>query len=81
MSQISQYIQTHAVNVDAQIALNKFLRLIEQKLRKESGAAIASSEWYSNFKMMIPQSYENERLMYSKLDIWDDIIRGYARTG
>ena len=81
MSQISKYIQNHAVNVDSQIALNRFLRLIEQKLRKESGAAISSSEWYSNFNMMIPQSYENEKLMYSKLDLWDDLIRGYARTG
>lgn len=81
MDQINKYIQRNAVGTESQIALNRFLRLIEMKLRKDSGAAISSSEWYSNFNMMIPQSYENERLMYAKLDLWDDLIRTYARTG
>ena len=48
------------------------------KLRKESGAAISSSEWLSNFERMIPSSYENINLMRAKLTNWDDIIRMYS---
>lgn len=49
------------------------------KLRKESGAAISSSEWLSNFQMMIPQAWEHNDVQYSKLDLWDDKISMYLR--
>ena len=65
----------------AKIALNKLYMLVEMKLRKESGAAISSSEWYSNFQMMLPQAYESTDVQLSKLTNWDDVIRRYARTG
>jgi len=51
----------------SKIALNGFYTLIEQKLRYESGAAISSSEWLSNFQMMIPQSNESPELQMAKL--------------
>ena len=53
--------------------------LVEMKLRKESGAAISSSEWLSNFQMMLPQAWENKDVQYSKLWNWDDVIKKYAR--
>lgn len=55
--------------------------LVEMKLRNESGAAISSSEWYSNFNMMLPQAYENVEVMTSKLSNWDTVIRRYSMKG
>jgi hypothetical protein len=31
-------------------------RVVEAKLRDESGAAISSSEWLSNFSYLLPQA-------------------------
>jgi hypothetical protein len=53
--------------------------LVEQKLRKETGAAIASSEWLSNFAQLVPEANESEDMQMSKLKRWDDIIYKYAR--
>lgn len=48
------------------------------KLRKESGAAISSTEWLSNFERMIPSTYENIDVMRAKLTNRDDVIRMYS---
>lgn len=59
---------------DAYNAMLKLQRLIEIKLRKESWAAISSSEWNSNFQMLVPSAWESINTRYRKLKTWDDII-------
>lgn len=77
--QLQKIISKKSLNSQSQIALNKLYMLVEMKLRKESGAAISSSEWLSNFQMMLPQAWENKDVQYSKLWNWDDVIKKYAR--
>lgn len=76
--QLREMISKKVPDVQSQIALNKLLWLVEQKLRKESWAAISSSEWLSNFERMVPWAYEDINLMGAKLTNWDDVIREYA---
>lgn len=78
-NQLQNIISKKSLNSQSQIALNKLYMLVEMKLRKESGAAISSSEWLSNFQMMLPQAWENKDVQYSKLWNWDDVIKKYAR--
>lgn len=80
-TQLQKIMTKKSLSPQSQIALNKLYMLVEMKLRKESGAAISSSEWYSNFQMMLPQAYESTDVQLSKLTNWDDVIRRYARTG
>lgn len=80
-TQLQKIMTKKSLSPQSQIALNKLYMLVEMKLRKESGAAISSSEWYSNFQMMLPQAYESTEVQLSKLSNWDDIIKRYARTG
>ena len=51
---------------------NRFQRLIELKLRKESGAAISSSEWKSNFSNLLPQAWEDADTKQDKLLWWEE---------
>ena len=51
------------------------------KLRKESGAAISSAEWNTNFELMLPRANEPVEVQLSKLKNWDDVITRYARIG
>lgn len=55
-------------------ALMNLYRLVEIKLRKESWAAITSSEWMSNFQYLLPQPWESIWVRESKLEIRDQII-------
>ena len=55
--------------------------MVEMKLRKESGAAISSSEWMSNFELMLPRAHESKEVQMAKLSNWDEVIKRYARTG
>ena len=66
---------------ESQIALNKLYLLVEMKLRKESGAAISSAEWSTNFSLMLPRSNEPVEVQLAKLKNWDDVITRYARIG
>lgn len=59
---------------DAYNAMLKLQRLIEIKLRKESWAAISSTEWNSNFQMLVPSAWESTNTRYRKLKTWDNII-------
>lgn len=80
-TQLRNAITKKGVDSQSQIALNKLLYLVEKKLRKESGAAISSSEWKSNFEMMLPRAYEDIDVMRSKLQNWDNVIRTYSMSG
>lgn len=51
---------------------NRFQRLIELKLRKESWAAISSSEWKSNFSNLLPQAWEDASTKQDKLSWWEE---------
>ena len=55
-------------------ALLNLQRLIELKLRDESWAAISSSEWMSNFSMLLPQAWESATTKQNKLKTWNNII-------
>ena len=55
-------------------ALLNLQRLIELKLRDESWAAISSSEWMSNFSMLLPQAWESATTKQNKLNTWNNII-------
>ena len=79
--QLQKAMSKKSLNTQSQIALNQLYMLVEMKLRNESGAAISSSEWYSNFNMMLPQAYENKDVMTSKLSNWDTVIRRYSMKG
>lgn len=50
---------------------NRFQRLVELKLRKESWAAISSSEWKSNFSNLLPQPWEDASTKQDKLLWWE----------
>lgn len=36
-------------------AFTELYQMVEQKLRKESGAAISSSEWAMDFQLFLPE--------------------------
>lgn len=55
-------------------ALLKLQKMIETKLRYDSWAAISSSEWMSNFDMLLPQAWESAEVAQSKLGTWNDTI-------
>ena len=80
-NQLKSAITKKNIDPQSQIALNKLYLMVEMKLRKESGAAISSSEWMSNFEMMLPQAYESKEVQMAKLSNWDEVIKRYARTG
>lgn len=79
--QLKNAITKKNIDPQSQVALNKLYLLVEMKLRKESGAAISSSEWMSNFEMMLPQAYETKEVQLEKLKNRDEVIKRYARTG
>ena len=59
---------------DSYAALIALQRVVEAKLRDESGAAISSSEWASNFSYLLPQAWESNYVKQEKLKAWDRII-------
>jgi hypothetical protein len=74
-------ITEYARNVlkDEEIAywIDRFHRLIEKKLRKESWAAIAQSEWNSNFDMYLPQVWQTPEYRYKRLAALErDVVAG-----
>lgn len=57
-----------------QRVITAFTNLIEKKLRKESWAAISSSEWLSNFENYIPWAWEDLKTKQDKLLNWEKNI-------
>ena len=51
------------------------------KLRNESGAAISSSEWMTNFNNMIPSTFQDKEQMRNVLKNWDIVIKKYSLAG
>ena len=67
----SAIAKTNFIDPQNQIVANRFKELIEKKLRQESWAAISSSEWASNFDMLIPKAWEDRSVRMSKLLDWE----------
>ena len=67
----STIAKTNFIDPQNQIVANRFKELIEKKLRQESWAAISSSEWASNFDMLIPKAWEDRNVRMSKLLDWE----------
>jgi hypothetical protein len=61
-------------------ALNKLMQMVEVKLRKESWAAINSSERLSNFSLFLPQPWESNALQREKMKSWDALILRNLRS-
>lgn len=78
---LRQFATKKGLSTKSKKALNRLQLLVEWKLRQESGAAISSSEWMSNFAMMVPATFEDEEEMRNVLQNWDYVIRKYARAG
>ena len=55
-------------------ALNKLMRLVEKKLRKESWAVINSWEWRWEFELFLPRPWESADTQWDKLSWWDEYI-------
>ena len=70
----SAIAKTKFIDPQNQIVANRFKELIEKKLRQESWAAISSSEWASNFDMLIPKAWEDKDVRMSKLLDWEKNI-------
>jgi hypothetical protein len=70
----SAIAKTKFIDPQNQIVANRFKELIEKKLRQESWAAISSSEWASNFDMLIPKAWEDKDVRMTKLLDWEKNI-------
>lgn len=70
----SAIAKTNFIDPQNQVVANRFKELIEKKLRQESWAAISSSEWASNFDMLIPKAWEDKDVRMSKLLDWEKNI-------
>ena len=66
-SKIADYARNKLKDEDIAYSMDRFHRLIEKKLRKESGAAISQSEWNSNFDMYLPAVGQSPEYRYKKL--------------
>ena len=60
-------------------ALNKLIRLVEAKLRKESWAVINSWEWRWEFELFSPRPWESAATQWDKLSWWDNYITELLR--
>lgn len=69
------------LSTKAKNALNRLQLLVEMKLRNESGAAISSSEWMTNFNNMIPSTFQDKEQMRNVLRNRDIVIRRYSVAG
>ena len=78
---LTDFAYKHTLSTKAQNALNKLQLLVEMKLRNESGAAISSSEWMTNFKNMIPSTFQDKQVMRDVLKNWDIVIKRYSVSG
>lgn len=61
-------------------ALNKLVQLVEVKLRKESWAAINSSERLTNFEMFLPSAWESTAYQWEKMKSRDALILRNLRS-
>lgn len=66
-SLIWDYARNTLKDEDIAYWIDRFHRLIEKKLRKESWAAINQSEWNSNFDMYLPAIWQSPEYRYKKL--------------
>lgn len=61
-------------------ALNRLMQLVEVKLRKESWAAINSSERLTNFEMFLPTAWDTNDTMRDKMKTRDSLILRNLRS-
>lgn len=54
------------------------MRIVEIKLRDESGAAINQSEWWTNFMEYVPQAWDTSATKEKKLNMMEEYIRRLA---
>lgn len=72
---ITKYIRNKLKDEDIAYWMDRLRRLIEKKLRKESWAAIAQSEWNSNFDMYLPNVWQSPEYRYKRLQALErDIV-------
>lgn len=72
---ITKYIRNKLKDEDIAYWMDRLRRLIEKKLRKESWAAIAQSEWNSNFDMYLPNVWQSPAYRYKRLQALErDIV-------
>lgn len=71
---IWEYARNKLKSEDIAYAIDRFHRLIEKKLRKESWAAINQSEWNSNFDMYLPAVWQSPEYRYKKLQALENDI-------
>lgn len=64
---ITKYARNKLKDEDIAYAMDRFHRLIEKKLRKESWAAISQTEWNSNFDMYLPNVWQTPEYRYKRL--------------
>lgn len=74
LEQLGKFIRNNVKDETIAYAMNRLYQMVEQKLRKESGAAINSSERAMDFQLFLPMIWESEDLRRKKLEAWDDII-------
>ncbi len=82
---LKQYIEKKAAKEltgwdESLKALNKLVQLVEVKLRKESWAAINSSERLTNFEMFLPQAWETTSYQRDKMASRDSLILRNLRS-
>lgn len=82
LEQLGKYIRNEVKDERVAHAMNRLYTLVEQKLRKESGAAISSSEWAMDFQLFLPQPGQSESLRRKQIQEWDNIIyKEFSWTG
>ena len=80
LNQLWKYMRNKVKDEDVYYALNELYQMVERKLRKESGAAISSSEWLMDFQLFLPEAWQTAKAREDKLKAWDDIIYRDFRT-
>lgn len=73
--EINKKIRNELKDEELSYAFDRFRRLIEKKLRKESWAAISQSEWNSNFDMYLPAIWQTPEYRIKRLQAFEkDIV-------
>ena len=74
----ARYAAQNVWEANAYKAFQDIMRVIEIKLRDESGAAINQWEWWTDFMLYMPQAWDSPETIKWDLERMEEYIRGMA---
>ena len=78
MGRATRYAAQNQGDAEAYKAFQDIMRVIEIKLRDESGAAINQWEWWTDFMLYMPQAWDSKEVIKWDMERMEEYIRRMA---